>query len=485
MAAPRNPSLPIQAPPGTSPQLPKMSSLGRFFRTTAVKLSLVYLMVFTVFTLAMVAYVTTSTSTILTNELRSAVDSEVNDLQAQYEEGGLLRVVTLVDLRSRQPGAGLYLVTDRSGEPLLGNISNLPDGVVTKADTTVRTVPYRRLNQQDGKEKPHVALVRVFMLDSGFHVLIGRDLGEREKFQGLIWEAMRAVLVVTVLLGLATWWFVSRSVLKRIDQVAHASGRIVVGDLSGRLPLTGANDEFDRLALALNHMFDRIADLMQGLKEVSDNIAHDLKTPLTRLRNRTEEALGADIPPEQMRRALEGVIEDCDGLIKTFDALLTIARVESGSRPVDLSPVDVGAIVRDVSELYEPLAEEAGVRIAIEDDGAKALANRELLAQGVANLIDNALKYGRAAEGPSIIRVTIKGGPEDVAVTVADNGCGIAEADRDRVLARFVRLEASRHSPGSGLGLALVSAIARQHGATLQLGDAHPGLSVTLRLQRA
>jgi methyl-accepting chemotaxis protein len=331
---------------------PEFSAIGRILRTTAVKLSFVYLVVFSLVTVALIAYIAHSTNTILTTELRASVDAEVSDLQDQYARGGVLRVVRILDNRSRQPGAGLYLMTDTAGQPLLGNISDLPPGVVTRSSDAVATVPYTRLNQSVQGTAPdtksHVALVRVFQLDNGFRVLVGRDVSEREKFSGLMWEAMRAVFVVTVLLGLVTWWFVSRSVLKRIEQVAVTSNKIVAGDLTGRLLVTGSNDEFDRLAIGLNHMLDRISELMHGLKEVSDNIAHDLKTPLTRLRNRAEEALSeADLgtaTPERSRAALEGVIDDCDGLIRTFDALLTIAQVEAGNRAiemVELEPVPI------------------------------------------------------------------------------------------------------------------------------------------------
>jgi signal transduction histidine kinase len=482
------------APPPVQPR--EFSAIGRMVRTTAVKLSLVYLVVFSLVSVALVAYIAHSTNAILTAELRDSVDTEVRDLQDQYARGGILRVVRILDNRSRQPGAGLYLVTDTAGQPLLGNISDLPTGVVTQAENVISTVPYTRLNQSGTQDKSHVALVRVISLDNGFRVLVGRDVSEREKFSSLMWEAMRAVFIVTVLLGLVTWWFVSRSVLKRIEQVALTSNKIVAGDLTGRLLVTGSNDEFDQLAVGLNHMLDRISELMHGLKEVSDNIAHDLKTPLTRLRNRAEEALsdtgtGAS---DQSRAALEGVIDDCDGLIRTFDALLTIARVEAGNRAAELVALDPADVAREVLELYEPTAEEDGVSVVVVDRlgsqepgsaGRLALANRELLAQAIANLLDNALKYGRAEYGPSNVRIELQPNGDEIVVSVIDNGIGIPADDRERVLTRFVRLEASRNSPGSGLGLSLVSAIARQHGTALLLEDAHPGLKVSLNLKRA
>lgn len=468
-----------------------IAEAGRIFRTTAVKLALVYLVVFSIVSVALVLYIARSTTSILTSELRNSVDQEVADLQDQYSRGGILRVVRVLDARSRQPGASLYLMTDTAGQALLGNISDLPPGVISQAQDATRTVPYRRLNQLQSDRTNHLALVRVITLDSGFRVLVGRDISEREKFTGLMWDAMRAVLVVTVFLGLVTWWFVSRSVLKRIEHVAVTTNQIVAGDLSSRLIVTGSNDEFDRLSIGLNHMLDRISELMRGLKEVSDNIAHDLKTPLTRLRNRAEEALMRVDDGGAARAALEGVIEDCDGLIRTFDALLTIARVEAGHRTVEMGPVDVAAIAVELAELYEPTAEECGATLSVDNklwpfmDGAGpvlVIANRELLAQVLANLLDNALKYGKPLDGEAHVRLELVARGRDVQIAVVDNGPGIPAHDRERVLNRFVRLEASRNSPGSGLGLSLVAAIVRQLGSALVLADAAPGLRISFTL---
>lgn len=472
-----------------------VAATGRIFRTTAVKLALVYLVVFSVVSVALVLYIARSTTSILTSELRNSVNQEVSDLQDQYNRGGILRVVRVLDARSRQPGASLYLMTDSAGQALLGNISDLPPGVITQAQDATRTVPYRRLNQPQSDRTNHLALVRVITLDSGFRVLVGRDVSEREKFTGLMWDAMRAVLVVTVFLGLVTWWFVSRSVLKRIEHVAVTTNQIVAGDLSSRLIVTGSNDEFDRLSIGLNHMLDRISELMRGLKEVSDNIAHDLKTPLTRLRNRAEEALSQVDDSPHARAALEGVIEDCDGLIRTFDALLTIARVEAGSRTVEMSPVDVADIAAELVELYEPTAEECGATLTLDNKLVPAamgdipqslvVANRELLAQVLANLLDNALKYGKPTEGEAHVRLELSLQGRDIQIAVVDNGPGIPADDRERVLNRFVRLEASRNSPGSGLGLSLVAAIVRQLGSVLVLADAEPGLRIGFTLPQA
>jgi signal transduction histidine kinase len=255
---------------------------------------------------------------------------------------------------------------------------------------------------------------------------------------------------------------------------------IMAGDLDGRLYVAGNGDELDRLAASLNLMLERIGELMRGMREVSDNIAHDLKTPLTRLRNRADEALRNAGSPEALRAALEAVIEESDGLIRVFNALLMIARLEAGSAQEILSPVDLGAAVRGVGELYEAVAEDQGLTLDVRaEDGLIIAGNRELIGQALANLIDNALKYG--ADGTEA-RVTVEAerAGDAIRLIVADHGPGIPEAERARVLGRFVRLEDARSRPGFGLGLSLVNAVVRLHRGTLRLTDNGPGLRVDL-----
>jgi signal transduction histidine kinase len=265
-----------------------------------------------------------------------------------------------------------------------------------------------------------------------------------------------------------------------------ASGeRIMAGDLSGRLPVTGSGDEFDRLANSLNAMLERIEGLMAGVKHVSDNIAHDLKTPLTRLRNRADEALRRGGSEAEYRAALEAMIEESEALIRTFEALLMIARTEAGEASSHMVELDAADLARSVAELYEPLAEENGLVIKVEADTLlPAQGNRELLGQALANLLDNAIKYGTPAapETAAEILVGVRRADGTLEFTVADRGPGISEKDRARVLERFVRLEESRSRPGAGLGLSLAAAVARLHGGELRLADNAPGLRVTLAI---
>jgi signal transduction histidine kinase len=266
---------------------------------------------------------------------------------------------------------------------------------------------------------------------------------------------------------------------------------IMAGDLGGRLPIAGTGDEIDRLAGNLNAMLERIEALMRGLKEVSDNIAHDLKTPLTRLRNRAEEALRAAKGEDDYRAALEATIEESDGLIKTFNALLMIARAESGQGREDMDDVDAAEIARGVADLYEPVADDKGLGLTIDaPQPATVRGNRELISQALANLVDNAIKYaepGSAAVNgaPAPIEITARGEGDKILLSVADHGPGIPPDDRGRVVDRFVRLERSRSLPGSGLGLSLASAVAHLHGGELRLEDNKPGLRVVIALPRA
>jgi signal transduction histidine kinase len=293
-----------------------------------------------------------------------------------------------------------------------------------------------------------------------------------------------------LVLGLAGGLFVTRRVLRRVDAMTETTRSIMAGDLGERLPVGGSGDEIDRLAANLNQMLERIESLMHGLKEVSDNIAHDLKTPLTRLRNRAEQALRAAGNEAEYRHALESTIEESDGLITTFNALLMIARAESGQAREDMKEFDAAEIAHDVCELYEPLAEEKGLALKIEAAApAPVKGNRELVSQALANLVDNAIKYtepdGKALNGtPAEILVRADNAGDRILLTVADRGPGIPQADRSRAVERFVRLEQSRSHPGSGLGLSLAAAVARLHGGELTLEDNAPGLKTVIALPR-
>jgi signal transduction histidine kinase len=450
-----------------------VTPLGKFVRTTTFKLTVVYLTVFAIFAAFLLGYFAWNTRRLFTEQINATIEAEVNGLGEQYRSGGIRRLVQVIDSRSAQPGSSLYLLTTPAGEGLAGNVGYLPTGTLEKSGWL--ETEYRRLDDPD---EHHLALVQVFQLPGGFRMLVGRDLGDREKVYNIVIHTGRWSVALVVVLGLAGGFFVTRRVLQRIDRMTATTRTIVEGDLSGRLHIAGTGDEIDRLADNLNAMLARIEALMRGLKEVSDNIAHDLKTPLTRLRNRSEEALRFAKSEADYRAALERTIEESDALIRTFNALLMIARAESGHARDDMTDFDAAEVARGIGELYEPLAAEAA-------DALPVRGNRELVSQALSNLVDNAVKYATPDKQAGSIVVSAQSEGDRVLLAVSDNGPGIPEADRARVVQRFVRLEGSRSQPGSGLGLSLAAAVARLHGGELILADNNPGLKAVIALPRA
>jgi len=479
-----------------------VTALGKLLRTTAFRLTLVYLALFALFAALLLFFFALNTRRLLTEQITTSVTTEVAGLHDQYERGGIGRVAAVVEIRSRRPGSSLYLVANPLGQGIAGNVASLDTGILTQTGWVETS--YQRLDSPEGVE--HRALVLVSELPDGFHLLVGRDIEERQRIYDIILTAGRWSIAAVVVLGLGGGFFVSRHILSRVDAITEKAKTISAGDLSGRLPVTGTGDEIDRLALNFNDMLDRIEALMRGFKEVSDNVAHDLKTPLTRLRNRCEAALRNARTDADYRVALHSTIEESEGLIRTFDALLMIARAESGEAGHGMVDLDAAEIARGVAELYEPVAEEKGLHLVVDAPGpALVHGRRELISQALANLVDNAIKYaapaqpraelalaGEAAAPPAdeaapspTITVAARNDGDRVVLTVADNGPGIPSDARAHAVERFVRLEQSRSQPGSGLGLSLASAVAHLHHGELRLEDNEPGLKATILLPRA
>jgi signal transduction histidine kinase len=468
-----------------------VTALGKLFRTTAFRLTLVYLFLFALFAASLLGYFAWNTRRLVTEQITSTVNADFMEMGDEFSRGGLRGLVYEIENRALRPGANLYLMTTAAGQALAGYVGSLAPGVMNHIGWS-ETV-YRRLDEQDKFE--HRALVRVMEMSGGFRLLIGRDLEERRRIFGIVASAAQWSVIIVVVLGLAGGIFVGRRVLRRIDAMTGTTQRIMAGDLSERLPVGRSGDEIDRLAENLNAMLERIEALMEGLKEVSDNIAHDLKTPLTRLRNRAEEALAKSSQESEYRAALERTIEESDGLIRTFNALLMIARAESGQARGDMVNFDAAEAAHDIHELYEPLAEDNGLKLAVVVKPVTVHGNRELISQALANLVENAIKYGapdKASKSTASSEAATNNEPDiliearqdghHVLFSVMDHGGGIPEEHRQRAVERFVRLEASRTQPGSGLGLSLASAVATLHGGELRLSDGKPGLRATLVL---
>jgi signal transduction histidine kinase len=442
---------------------------GRFrmlYRNTAVRLSALYLLLFAIGAATLVFYVTSISESQLQRRMKASVEEEVEVLDEIFSRTGIQGLLAVLERQSHQPGANLYVIAGPNGELLAGNVAKLQPGVIDREGWTDRPFLYDRFGDRSGGEK-HQAVAQVFYLENGMRILVGRDLGEPENARLLVRQALMLALGIMGVGALVIWFAIGRSALQRIDRMSGAAQNIMGGDLSQRLPVTGSGDEFDRLSVSLNAMLARMERLDEGLRQVSDNIAHDLKTPLTRLRNRAEAALASDGDQAHVT-ALEDVISESDQLIRTFNALLMISRVEAGSAVAEMSDVDVGAAAGEVADLYEPLAEDEGLAIrTVVGDQCVVRGNRELIGQAISNLIDNAIKYGSGG-APAEIAVTLERGEDGITLAVADNGPGIPEDKYAEVTKRFVRLDESRSKPGTGLGLALAEAVMELHGGRLE-----------------
>jgi signal transduction histidine kinase len=332
------------------------------------------------------------------------------------------------------------------------------------------------VRHHNGATELHQALAETIALpDDGDHLLVGRDISNANLFRTRILETLAWASVLTLMLGVLGGLFMTRNMLRRVDTVNRTSERIIHGDMSQRVPLTGSGDEFDQLATNLNAMLDQIERLMAGMRQVTDNIAHDLRTPLARLRARLEVTLLEKPDAQRYGEALRRTIAEADTLLGTFNALLSIAEAEAGSRREALAVVRLDEIARSVSELYEPVADEKGLTlVALTDEGLRVRGDRHLLSQAIANLLDNALKYTPSGS----VSLTVRAEGEWARVEVGDTGPGVPSDQREAVFDRFVRLEGSRSTPGNGLGLSLVRAVARMHGGSVRLEENRPGAAV-------
>ena len=460
----------------------------RLIRSQAFRIVLVYVVLFAFSVSALLFFTYWNTRRTLDAQTDQIIEAEITGLNEQYQRLGVRGLDESVMYHSlhSENGQALYSLADDHHRVLAGNLDSWP-GVKPDTGNFVEFDYERRVNGVAETRRARGQLFPLQTVSGNFYLLVAQDVHDRDIIQRMFTTTLPWTVGLILLFGLVGGGLMSRNMLTRLDSINRTSGEIVAGNLTRRVPVSGSGDEFDVLAENLNRMLDRIERLMKGLREVTDSVAHDLRTPLNRLRQRLEasqtrlQAAGSDASE------IDRAIAETDQLIGTFNALLLIAETDAGTARGTMSPLNLASIAADVCELYEPLAEEKNVILTLISPfglhGSDTVieGNRSLISQALANLVDNAIKYtppgGRVSVRPA---VSFQG----VDLCVADTGPGIPQEERPRVVERFVRLEASRHSPGTGLGLSLVQAVAHFHNAELILEDNEPGLRAILRFPR-
>ena len=452
---------------------------NRLLKTTAFRLIAIYLLVLIIASVGIGTYMVWKTNNLINQQLVETITAEVKGLAEQYRLGGPAQLATTISRRSRRPGNSLYYFGTSDGKKRAGNINRIPPALIKATSGAEFQYVWQVVDKQ--QEQRH-AIGVPFHVTGNLVLVVGRDIEEQMAFISTAKTIFFTGLGALALFGLLAGLWASRNLLNRINMITTTSKSIMAGDLKERIPLNGSDDELDRLSNNLNTMLARIETLMQSMRDVTDNIAHDLKTPINRIRIAAEQALLDKQNPNAEKDALHATIEEADNLIKTFNAILKISRLEAGAENEVKDKVDLAHLLQEVSELYEPLIEEAGLKLKrTTTEGLTILADRQLISQAIANLVDNAIKYAASANNhEKTVELICQREGETVKLIVADAGEGIEDQDRKRVLERFVRLEESRTKPGSGLGLSLVAAIVNAYAGTIELKNNNPGLRVEL-----
>jgi signal transduction histidine kinase len=444
--------------------------------SSTFRLALIYMALFGASVLMLLGFIYWSTAAYLTQQTDETIEAEIADLAERYRTTGLAGLTTLISARlSRKPaGSAIYLLVDKDLDPLLGNLDRWPRGVQIQDGW----MDFRLEGPGADNGDIHPARARVFRIEGGYLLLVGRDIHDLELTKSRIVITLVWGLAITLVLGGLGGAMMSRTTVRRIESINQTSREIISGDLSRRIPTRNTGDDFDVLADNLNAMLDRIGSLMEDVRRVSDNIAHDLRTPLARLRNRLEELHLQTSGSGANSEGIEQAVTEADRLLNTFNALLRIARIESKHGEESFAAVAMDDLVRDVAELYEPLMEEKNQTLAMQLPGDVHLSgDRDLLFQAIANLLDNATKYTPAGGS---IRIDLARQNGKGRLVIADSGPGIPEAAREKVFQRFFRLEQSRTTPGNGLGMSLVAAVVALHRMSIRLEDNRPGLRVVI-----
>jgi signal transduction histidine kinase len=446
--------------------------LPRLIRTASFRLSALYAILFGGCVLLLGAAAFWSTRSALEKQLTHRIEAEMLQLEQEFRQNGIDALVATIGQRTRITGNLDYFLIDTAGRRLAGDLPITDRLGWTELNTG-----------QDAKGAPNdeneSVEILVRQLDGGFRLGVGEDLEQVGDMEEVFLGILAAALGIVLVLGIGGGLLLSMAFLRRVDMITQTADAIIDGDLSRRIERTGTGDDLDHLSATLNVMLDRISGLMENLRQVSNDIAHDLRTPLSRLRQDLEEAQKRELTPAEVKQVIEGAVAEADVLLETFSALLRIAQIEAGSRRSAFRSVDLSDVLRTVADAYAPAVEESGrtLRAEITPD-VQVTGDRGLLSQLFVNLVENALHHG--PPGTAIaLRLTRQS--TGVVAEVADNGPGIPADERARVFRRFYRLERSRSTPGSGLGLSTVAAIAELHHAAIELHDNAPGLRAAIR----
>ncbi|HEY3149377.1 MAG TPA: HAMP domain-containing sensor histidine kinase [Dongiaceae bacterium] len=448
-------------------------ALRRLFRTYSFRTTLLYVAVFGIAIGLLFVLIYWITGTSMKKELRNEVTEEMTPMLEDYESGGVGRLEAIIKERAGSSGytKSFYLLQDSTGKKIAGNLL---------AMTPAQGWYELRIPFEDGGEDPSdILLAHGQTLPNGWFLVVGQSMDEFGDIEDWILQVagwgLAAAFIMALVGGLAT----SARILRRIEAITAASGEIVQGNLSHRIALRGTNDEFDQLSSNLNEMLDRIQMLMEGLRQMSNDIAHDLRTPLTRLRQHLEGAQTKAATAAEYGEIVGKAIKETDDILHTFGALMRIAQIEAGTRRSAFTDVDFSNVLATIVEAYTAVAEDERHALANRiSQGIVVRGDQQLLTQMMANLVENALRHTPAG---TRVEIALDGDPAAPVCTVADNGPGIPEEERDKVFRRFYRMDRSRSTTGAGLGLSLVAAIADLHRIGVEVGDQRPGLKITLR----
>lgn len=450
-------------------------------KSSAFRITLVYVVLFGLSVSIILGTVYWSTILYKTKQTDDDINAEITTLSTVYVRRGYPGLLTVLSERIEQQRPGdstLYLLTDDQFRPLVGNINRWP----TIAYNKEGWLDFKLDDKFDNSSKEFSARARTFEVENRFNLLVGKGMKDLTTLKTLVGRALAWGLLLTLALGIIGGYVLRQTLRSRLDSINQISRKIMLGDLRKRIDTRGTGDEFDELAQNLNSMLDQIERGMEGVRRVSDNIAHDLKTPLARLKNRVEELKIQLSGNEHHVSTADQIIQEADGLLSTFNALLRIARIEYSEQRKGFKSVDINSILTDLQELYEPLIEEKGQLLLVEINKPMIIsADRDMLFQAFANLLDNAIKY-TPEKGNISIRSYKKS--KKFYIEINDDGPGIPEHEHEKVTQRFYRLDQSRSTPGSGLGLALVFAVLKLHKLDLAFYDNNPGLKVRVTIDQ-